>query len=94
MMGVGYEPWVGSTFLGLWGLFLAAYLWFAYAAAAAARSVGRSRLLVGAWIVVAPFLALLPIPLVSLIIGASPLSIKFILAGELRSQIQSLTLAD
>ena len=85
LLGAGNQVWVGMTFLVLWGLFLIAYVWFAYAAAAAARCVGRSRLLVGTWIVVAPFLALLPIPFLSLVIGASPLSIKFILSGELRS---------
>jgi len=39
-------------------------------------------------------LALLPIPLVSTIIQASPLSLKFILAAELRATIHERTFAD
>ncbi len=91
MMEQGGAAWVTVVNVALWLSFLAAYIWFAVAAAAAAGSVGRSRMLVGAWIVLAPFLALLPIPIVSLLIGASPLSIKFILSGELRSEIQRKT---
>jgi hypothetical protein len=91
-MGGRDQAWVWITFLVLWLLFLAAYIWFAVAAAAAAGCVGRSRVFVGAWIVAAPFLALLPIPFVSLIVGASPLSIKFVLSGELRALIQEKTL--
>jgi hypothetical protein len=93
VMGVANRDWAGLVIVALAAAMMASYLWFAYAASEAASRVGRSRLLVGAWIVLAPIIALLPIPVVSLLIGASPLSIRFILAGELRSEIQARTLA-
>lgn len=70
---------------------LAAYAWFAYAAAVAAARVGRSRALVLLWLLAAPLLALLPIPFLSTIVQASPLSLKFILAAELRALIHDRT---
>ena len=73
---------------------LAAYAWFACAATVAAGHVGRSRALVLGWLVAAPLLALLPIPFVSTVLQASPLSLKFILAGELRATIRERTFAD
>jgi len=39
-------------------------------------------------------LDLVPIPIVSTIIGASPLSIKFLLSGQLQSAIRDGTIAD
>ena len=74
--------------------FLAAYAWFAYAATVAATRVGRSRVLVLGWLLAAPLLSLLPIPFLSTLLLASPLSLKFILAGELRATIQERTFAD
>jgi hypothetical protein len=73
---------------------VATYVWFAYTAAAAAGRVGRSRVLVATWVLLAPILALLPIPIVSRLIAASPLSLKFILASELRADIREKTFAD
>jgi hypothetical protein len=73
---------------------LAAYAWFAYAATAAAGRVGRSRALVLGWLLAAPFLSLLPVPFLSAVLQASPLSLEFILAGELRATIRERTFAD
>ena len=84
----------GGLEVALAVLFLGAYAWFAYAATAAAGRVGRSRALVLGWLVAAPLLALLPIPFVSTILQASPLSLKFILAGELRATIQERMFAE
>jgi hypothetical protein len=42
----------------------------------------------------APFLALVPIPIVSTIIGVSPLSIKFLLGGQLQAAIRARTFED
>jgi len=89
-----YVRWAGGLEIALAGLFLAAYAWFTYAATAAAGRVGRSRALVFGWLVAAPLLALLPIRFVSTVLQASPLSLKFILAGELRATIQERTFAD
>jgi len=80
--------------VALAALFLGAYAWFAYAATAAAGRVGRSRALVLGWLVAAPLLALLPIPFLSTVLQASPLSLKFVLAGELRATIQERMFAE
>ena len=84
----------GGLEVALAVLFLGAYAWFAYAATAAAGRVGRSRTLVLGWLVAAPLLALLPIPFLSTVLQASPLSLKFILAGELRATIQERMFAE
>ena len=84
----------GGLEVALAALFLGAYAWFAYAATAAAGRVGRSRALVLGWLVAAPLLALLPIPFLSTVLQASPLSLKFILAGELRATIQERMFAE
>src|SRR5262249_59956933 len=64
------QAWAQWTEVGLTVLLFASYLWFAFAAGAAARRVGRSRLLVVGWIVLAPFLALLPLLILPTILGA------------------------
>lgn len=97
-MGVTQQGWANTVFNILWVLLLAAYVWFAWAAGAAAARVGRSKVLTAAWIVLAPALlaplaGLLGIPFLGLLISASPLSIRFVLAGELRSEIRTQTLA-
>ena len=45
------------------------------------------------WILASPFLAMLPIPIVSMLIGVSPLSIKFLLGAQLQSAIRQESLA-
>jgi hypothetical protein len=97
-MGVKQYGWASTVYAASWVLLLAAYVWFALAASAAARPVGRSPLLIGAWILLAPIVGpiaglLLPIPFLGTLIAVSPLSLRFLLAGELRSEIQSRTLA-
>ena len=63
-------------------------VWYAFAAGAAAKTLGISGRPYVVWIIAAPFLALLPIPLVSWVIAASPLSIKFLLGGQLQTAIR------
>jgi hypothetical protein len=92
--GPAYARWAGGVEITLAAVFLAAYAWFAYAATLAAARVGRSRVLVLGWLLAAPLLALVPIPVVSTVLQASPLSLKFILAGELRATIHERTFAD
>jgi len=92
--GPAYARWAGYVEITLAVAFLAAYVWFACAATMAAARVGRSRVLVLGWLLAAPILALVPIPVVSTIIQASPLSLEFILAAELRATIHERTFAD
>jgi hypothetical protein len=94
LTGPAYARGAGGLEIALALAFLAAYAWFAYAATAAAARVGRSRVLVLGWLLAAPFLSLLPVPFLSTLLQASPLSLKFILAAELRATIQERTLAD
>jgi hypothetical protein len=75
--------------LGL--LQIGAYIWYAVSAAAAATAIGSRGWMYGGWILAAPFLAMLPIPVVSTLIGASPLAIKFLLGGQLQTAIRSGT---
>jgi hypothetical protein len=89
-----YVRFAGAVEIALAGAFLAAYAWFAYAATVAAGRVGRSKTLVLGWLLGAPLLSLLPLPFVSTILQASALSLKFVLAGELRATIRERTFAD
>ena len=64
------------------------YVWYAVSAGGAAKVLGEAGWKYVAWILVAPFLAMIPIPIVSTIIGVSPLSIKFLLGGQLATAIR------
>lgn len=83
------QPGEGSTtLLVLIGIQLASYVWYAVAAGAAARVLGDAGWKYVVWILAAPFLAQLPIPIVSTIIRVSPLSIKFLLGSQLQAAIR------
>jgi hypothetical protein len=84
----------GLVLIGLFLLQLAGYVWFAVAAGAAARRLGEAPWKYVTWILVAPFLALVPIPIVSTIIAVSPLSIKFLLGRQLQTAIRERAFAD
>lgn len=73
---------------------IGAYVWYAIAAGAAARAVGAVRWHYVTWILAAPFLAMLPIPIVATLIGVSPLSIKFLLGGQLQTAMRQQMFAD
>jgi 1,4-dihydroxy-2-naphthoate octaprenyltransferase len=77
-----------STMFVLMGIQLASYVWYAVAAGAAARVLGEAGWKYSAWIMAAPFLAQLPIPIVSNLIAVSPLSIKFLLGSQLQTAIR------
>ena len=85
---------VGWVSLGLLLLQMGCYVWFAIAAGAAAKILGEAAWKYVVWILAAPFLALVPIPVVSTIIGVSPLSIKFLLGGHLQAAIRARTFED
>ncbi|HJR60881.1 MAG TPA: hypothetical protein VJ813_15835 [Vicinamibacterales bacterium] len=72
---------------------LGCYVWYAVAAGGAARVLGDAGWKYIAWILAAPFLAKLPIPIVSTLIAVSPLSIKFLLGSQLQTAIRQEGLA-
>lgn len=83
--------WIG---LGLAILLLSGYVWYAVSAGAAASALGQPAWKYVTWTLVAPILSMLPIPIVSTIIAVSPLSIKFLLGGQLKTEIRERSLAD
>jgi hypothetical protein len=83
----------GMTATGLLLVQLGAYIWYAISAGGAARVLGDAGWKYVTWILVAPFLAQLPIPIVSTIIGVSPLSIKFLLGGQLQTALRQESFA-
>ena len=91
--GISPEPTVGIGFvtLGLWVVQIGLYVWFAMAAGAAARALGGTAWHYIVWILASPVLSLVPIPLISTVIAVSPLSIKFLLGGQLQAAIRDQT---
>jgi hypothetical protein len=73
---------------------LPAYVWFAVAATRVARALGKAWGGYLAWLLLAPLFSCLPIPVVSVLLTASPLSLKFLLSGQLRSEIHDRTFAE
>jgi hypothetical protein len=72
-------------------LLVGCYLWFAASVGRAAKAVDSNVLLFVLWVLLAPLLSLIPIPIVSPILLASPLSLKFFLSSQLRSKIHAGT---
>lgn len=70
------------------------YVWYAISASKAAGALGEAGWKYAVWILVSPFLALVPIPIVSTIIAVSPISIKFLLGGQLQTAIREESTAD
>jgi hypothetical protein len=83
--------WVGLASLGMLVVQIGLYIWYAIAAGAGAKALGETGWHYVAWILASPFLAMLPIPLVSTVIAVSPLSIKFLLGGQLQTAIREQT---
>jgi hypothetical protein len=95
LTGQALAAWAGPVAGGLLVAFATTYAWFALSVAGAARALGRARGPYLAWLIAAPILwLLLPIPILASIILASPLSLKFLLSGELRSEIHDRTFAE
>ena len=84
----------GLVALALFVIQLGCYVWFAVSAGKAAKILGEPGWKYVAWILVAPILALVPIPIVSTLIGVSPLSIKFLLGNQLEKAIRERPFAD
>jgi hypothetical protein len=83
-----------SIFAAVELVLLGTYVWYATAIGRAARHLVPSPWKYVLWVLAAPFLALIPIPIVSTLIGVSPLSLKFFFTGQLRSEIKARMLAD
>ena len=62
--------------------------WYAVAAGRAGKVLVGTAWHFVVWILVAPWLALIPLGIISAVIAASPLSIKFLLGGQLQSAIR------
>ena len=89
----GPEPSIGIVLatLGLLVVQIGLYVWFAIAAGAAARALGGTAWHYIVWILASPILALVPIPIIATVIAVSPLSIKFLLGGQLQTAIREQT---
>jgi hypothetical protein len=92
--GQSGATWANLVALALGLGLLAAYVWFAVAATLAARALRKAWAGYLAWLLLAPLFSCLPIPVVSLLLAASPLSLKFLLSGQLRSEIHQRTFAE
>ena len=77
-----------TTTLVLLAIQFACYVWYGVAAGGAAKVLGDAGWKYVVWILAAPFLARIPIPIVSTLIAVSPLSIKFLLGSQLQSAIR------
>jgi hypothetical protein len=73
---------------------LGSYLWIAACVGATARALNEPSWRYVAWVIAAPFLALIPIPVVSTLIAVSPLSLKFFLGAQLDQRIRERTFED
>ena len=89
--GQDLPVWVGVSWLAMVAVQIVCYVWYAIAAGGAARALGATGWHYVVWIIAAPFLALLPLPLISTVIAISPLSIKFLLGGQLQTAIREQT---
>ena len=78
----------------LLGVKLASYVYYAIAAGAAAKALGESGWKYVAWVLAAPILGMIPVPIVSAIINISPLSIKFLLGNRLETAIRDRVTAE
>lgn len=87
-------PWIALIILFSFLLTIAGYIWYVVAIGLTTRALGKPAVLYIVWLLAAPPLSLIPIPFVSAIIGASPLAIKFIISGDIRTRIRFQTLRD
>jgi hypothetical protein len=80
-----------ATSLGVLVVQIGLYLRFALAVGAAARALGATAWHYILWILIAPFVALVPIPVFATVVAVSPLSIKLLLGGQLQTAIREQT---
>jgi hypothetical protein len=93
------EPRSGSPALALIiVLFLilavGAYVWYVVSIYLTATAIKKPTGLYLFWAIGGPILSLLPIPIISNVLTVTPLIIKFLLSGEIRTMIRLRTLRD
>jgi hypothetical protein len=88
------RDWTALVWLPLALALVGCYVWFAVNATRAARALEKAWLGYLAWLLLAPLFSCLPIPVVSLLLAASPLSLKFLLSAQLRAEIHRRTFTD
>ena len=88
LAGPGEATETSATSLVLMAVQFACYIWYAVAAGGAAKVLSDTGWKYIAWILAAPLLARLPIPLLSHLILASPLAIKLLLGSRLQAAIR------
>jgi hypothetical protein len=88
LLGLGQPPpaWAVIVFLVAAGAVLAAYVWFAVSVVRSVRALGKGPVPYLLWMIAAPVAALVPVPLVSLLVAVSPLGLKFSLARQLKAR--------
>lgn len=95
VLGLPYTVRSASIAVLLLVAMIASYIWYAIAAAFAARTLGEPGWKYVTWILVAPLVSqlvsLIGIPFMGSLIGASPLSIKFLLGNQLDEALRSAT---
>jgi hypothetical protein len=75
-------------------LALGGYIWYVVSIYATAKAMRKPFGLYLFWAIGGPILSLIPIPIVSRILSVTPLTIKFLLSGEIRTMIRLQTLRD
>jgi hypothetical protein len=75
-------------------LAVAGYVWYVVSIYLTATAIKKPRGLYLFWAIGGPILSLLPIPIISIVLSVTPLTIKFLLSGEIRTMIRLQTLRD
>jgi hypothetical protein len=93
------EPRTGSLALALIIILLlfsavAAYVWYVVSIYLTAAAIKKPSGLYLFWAIGGPILSLLPIPIISIVLAVTPLIIKYLLSGEIRTMMRLQTLRD
>jgi hypothetical protein len=95
VLGLPYSARSASIAVILLLAMIGSYVWYAIAAALAARTLGERAWTYVTWILIAPFVSqlvsLIGIPFMGSVLAASPLSIKFLLGNQLDEALRSAT---
>jgi hypothetical protein len=75
-------------------LAFAGYVWYVISIYKTAKAINKSYGLYLSWAILGPVLSLLPIPIISHVLAVTPLTIKFLLSGEIRTMARFQTMRD
>jgi hypothetical protein len=75
-------------------LAFAGYIWYMVSIYKTAKAINKPGGLYLLWAIGGPILSQIPIPIVSIALAVTPLIIKFLLSGEIRTMIRLRTLRD